>query len=234
MSAVMLSVIMPVYNEARTISETVARVRRAPIDLAHELIVVDDASTDATHEALQKIAADHGDEVRVFTHEANRGKGAAIRTGIAHARGEIILVQDADLEYDPRDYPLLLEPILEDQADVVFGNRFHGGPHRVLYFWHYTANRFLTLLTNLLTGLNLSDMEVGYKVFRADVLRRITLTSNRFGFEPEITVKVAKLDCRVYEVPIRYYGRTYAEGKKITWRDGLAALGHIIRYRFMD
>jgi len=209
-------------------------VRRAPIDLTRELIVVDDASTDATREALQKITADHGDEVRVFTHEANRGKGAAIRTGIAHARGEIILIQDADLEYDPRDYPLLLEPILEDQADVVFGNRFHGGPHRVLYFWHYTANRFLTLLTNLLTGLNLSDMEVGYKVFRADVLRRITLTSNRFGFEPEITVKVARLDCRVYEVPIRYYGRTYAEGKKITWRDGLAALGHIIRYRFMD
>ena len=234
MSAVMLSVIMPVYNEARTISEMVARVRRAPIDLTRELIVVDDASTDATREALQKITADHGDEVRVFTHEANRGKGAAIRTGIAHARGEIILVQDADLEYDPRDYPLLLEPILEDQADVVFGNRFHGGPHRVLYFWHYTANRFLTLLTNVLTGLNLSDMEVGYKVFRADVLRRITLTSNRFGFEPEITVKVARLDCRVYEVPIRYYGRTYAEGKKITWRDGLAALGHIIRYRFMD
>jgi len=234
MSAVMLSVIMPVYNEARTISEMVARVRRAPIDLTRELIVVDDASTDATREALQKITADHGDEVRVFTHEANRGKGAAIRTGIAHARGEIILIQDADLEYDPRDYPLLLEPILEDQADVVFGNRFHGGPHRVLYFWHYTANRFLTLLTNVLTGLNLSDMEVGYKVFRADVLRRITLTSNRFGFEPEITVKVAKLDCRVYEVPIRYYGRTYAEGKKITWRDGLAALGHIIRYRFMD
>ncbi len=194
----------------------------------------DPISTDATREALQKITADHGDEVRVFTHEANRGKGAAIRTGIAHARGEIILIQDADLEYDPRDYPLLLEPILEDQADVVFGNRFHGGPHRVLYFWHYTANRFLTLLTNVLTGLNLSDMEVGYKVFRADVLRRITLTSNRFGFEPEITVKVAKLDCRVYEVPIRYYGRTYAEGKKITWRDGLAALGHIIRYRFMD
>jgi glycosyltransferase involved in cell wall biosynthesis len=230
----MLSVIMPVYNEARTISEMVARVRRAPIDLTRELIVVDDASTDATREALQKITADHGDEVRVFTHEANRGKGAAIRTGIAHARGDIVLIQDADLEYDPRDYPLLLEPILEDQADVVFGNRFHGGPHRVLYFWHYTANRFLTLLTNVLTGLNLSDMEVGYKVFRADVLRRITLTSNRFGFEPEITVKVAKLDCRVYEVPIRYYGRTYAEGKKITWRDGLAALGHIIRYRFMD
>lgn len=234
MSGVTLSVIMPVYNEARTISETVERVRRAPVDLARELIVVDDASTDATGDALKKITADHPDEVRVLTHETNRGKGAAIRTGIAHARGEIILIQDADLEYDPRDYPLLLEPILEDQADVVFGNRFHGGPHRVLYFWHYTANRFLTLLTNVLTGLNLSDMEVGYKVFRAEVLRRITLTSDRFGFEPEITIKVAKLGCRVYEVPIRYYGRTYAEGKKITWRDGLAAVGHIIRYRFIE
>jgi glycosyltransferase involved in cell wall biosynthesis len=169
----------------------------------------------------------------VFTHETNQGKGAAIRTGLAQARGDIVLIQDADLEYDPRDYPLLLEPILENQADVVFGNRFHGGPHRVLYFWHYAANRLLTLLTNLLTGLNLSDMEVGYKVFRAEVLRRINLTSDRFGFEPEITIKVAKLGCRVYEVPIRYYGRTYAEGKKITWRDGLAAVGHIIRYRFL-
>jgi len=169
--------------------------------------------------------------VRVVSHSVNRGKGAAIRTGIEHARGQIILIQDADLEYDPRDYPLLLEPILDNQADVVFGNRFHGGPHRVLYFWHYAANRFLTLLTNVLTGLNLSDMEVGYKVFRGDVLRRIALKSDRFGFEPEITVKVAKLGCRIYEVPIRYHGRTYAEGKKITWRDGLAALGHILRYR---
>jgi glycosyltransferase involved in cell wall biosynthesis len=234
MSSVMLSVIMPVYNEARTISEMVERVRRASVNLAHELIVVDDASTDATPEVLQKIAADHDGEVRLFSHPSNRGKGAAIRTGIAHARGQIILIQDADLEYDPRDYPMLLEPIFEDQADVVFGNRFHGGPHRVLYFWHYAANRFLTLLTNVLTGLNLSDMEVGYKVFRADVLKRIILKSNRFGFEPEITVKIAKLGCRVYEVPIRYYGRTYAEGKKITWRDGLAALGHIIRYRLID
>ena len=234
MASVILSVIMPVYNEARTISEMVERVRRAPIDLPRELIVVDDASTDATPDVLQKIEADHRDEVHVFSHPTNRGKGAAIRTGIAEARGQIILIQDADLEYDPRDYPLLLEPILEDQADVVFGNRFHGGPHRVLYFWHYAANRFLTFLTNVLTGLNLSDMEVGYKVFRTDVLRRITLKSDRFGFEPEITVKIAQLGCRVYEVPIRYYGRTYAEGKKITWRDGLAALGHIIRFRFLD
>ena len=234
MASVILSVIMPVYNEARTISEMVERVRRAPIDLPRELIVVDDASTDATPDVLQKIEADHRDEVHVFSHPTNRGKGAAIRTGIAQARGQIILIQDADLEYDPRDYPLLLEPILEDQADVVFGNRFHGGPHRVLYFWHYAANRFLTFLTNVLTGLNLSDMEVGYKVFRTDVLRRITLKSDRFGFEPEITVKIAQIGCRVYEVPIRYYGRTYAEGKKITWRDGLAALGHIIRFRFLD
>jgi glycosyltransferase involved in cell wall biosynthesis len=234
LSDVMLSVIMPAYNEAGTIGEMVERVRRAPINQPHELIIVDDASTDATGEALRKIAAGHPDQITVVSHPENRGKGAAIRSGIAHARGQIVLIQDADLEYDPRDYPILLEPILEDQADVVFGNRFHGGPHRVLYFWHYTANRFLTLLSNILTGLNLSDMEVGYKVFRADVLKRITLKSDRFGFEPEITVKVAKLGCRIYEVPIRYYGRTYAEGKKITWRDGLAALGHIIRYRFID
>jgi glycosyltransferase involved in cell wall biosynthesis len=234
MPDVQLSVIMPVYNEARTIAQTVERVRRAPVDLMRELVVVDDASTDGTGAALEKIIAERGDDIRVLTHPVNRGKGAAIRTGIAEARGQIVLVQDADLEYDPRDYPLLLEPILEDQADVVFGNRFHGGPHRVLYFWHYTANRFLTLVTNVLTGLNLSDMEVGYKVFRADVLRRITLKSDRFGFEPEITIKVARLGCRVYEVPIRYYGRTYAEGKKITWRDGLAAIVHILRHRFFD
>ena len=229
----LLSIIMPVYNEARTLGEIVGRVMKSSVPVGRELIIVDDASMDATRDVLREIAADHGEKIRVFRHEENRGKGAAIRTGIAHARGDIILIQDADLEYDPRDYPLLLEPILEDQADAVFGNRFHGGPHRVLYFWHYAANRFLTLLTNVLTGLNLSDMEVGYKVFRADVLRGITLTSDRFGFEPEVTIKVAKRGCRVYEVPVRYYGRTYAEGKKITWRDGLAALGHIIRYRFL-
>ncbi|HYB43275.1 MAG TPA: glycosyltransferase family 2 protein [Candidatus Methylomirabilis sp.] len=230
----MLSIIMPVYNEARTIREIVDRVMKAAVPAGRELIVVDDASRDSTPEVLADLAREHGDDIRILVHEVNRGKGAAIRTGIASARGDIVLIQDADLEYDPRDYPLLLEPILENQADVVFGNRFHGGPHRVLYFWHYAANRFLTLLTNVLTGLNLSDMEVGYKVFRADVIRRVALKSDRFGFEPEITIKVARLGCRIYDVPIRYYGRTYAEGKKITWRDGVAALGHILRYRFFD
>jgi len=229
--SVTLSVVIPVYNEARTIAAVIKRVLKAPVDLPREIIVVDDASTDGTRQLLQSMPPG---EIRLVLHDANQGKGAAIRTGVAHATGDIVLIQDADLEYDPRDYPLLLEPILEDQADVVFGNRFHGGPHRVLYFWHYAANRGLTLLTNLLTGLNVTDMEVGYKVFRRDVLRRLTIKSNRFGFEPEVTVKVAKLGCRVYEVPIRYYGRTYQEGKKITWRDGVAALFHILRYRFFD
>ena len=228
---VTLSVVMPVYNEARTIVAVIERVLKAPVDLAKEIIVVDDASTDGTRQLLENMSPG---EIRLVFHAVNRGKGAAIRTGVAQATGDIVLVQDADLEYDPRDYPLLLEPILEGHADVVFGNRFHGGPHRVLYFWHYAANRGLTLLTNLLTGLNVTDMEVGYKVFRRDVLRRLTLTSDRFGFEPEVTVKVAKLGCRVYEVPIRYYGRTYQEGKKITWRDGVAALFHLLRYRFFD
>jgi glycosyltransferase involved in cell wall biosynthesis len=228
---VTLSVVMPVYNEARTIAAVIDRVLKAPADVAKEIVIVDDASTDGTRQLLQDLRAP---EIRVIFHGVNQGKGAAIRTGVAHATGDIVLIQDADLEYDPRDYPLLLEPILEDQADVVYGNRFHGGPHRVLYFWHYAANRALTLLTNVLTGLNVTDMEVGYKVFRRDVLRRLTLKSNRFGFEPEVTVKVARLHCRIYEVPIRYYGRTYEEGKKITWRDGVAALFHILRYRFFD
>jgi len=230
----LLSVIIPVFNEAATISEIVARVFRAPIDLRREIIVVDDCSTDRTAGEIQKLVAAHPGELEAVRHSENRGKGAAIRTGLSRARGDIVLIQDADLEYDPRDYPFLLEPILGGHADVVFGTRFHGGPHRVLYFWHYVFNRALTLLADLVTGLNLSDMETGYKVFRAPVLRRLTLRSNRFGFEPEVTVKVAKLGCRVYEVPIRYYGRTYSEGKKITWRDGVAALLQILRYRFFD
>jgi glycosyltransferase involved in cell wall biosynthesis len=194
--------------------------------------VVDDASRDDTAAVVEKLIAQGSEELRLVRHAVNRGKGAAIRTGFAEARGDIIVIQDADLEYDPRDYPALLEPILEGHADVVFGNRFHGGPHRVLYFWHYTANKALTLITNLLTNLNLSDMEVGYKVFRADVVRRLRLTADRFGIEPELTIKTARLGVRIYEVPIRYRGRTYGEGKKITWRDGVAALVHIVRYRF--
>jgi glycosyltransferase involved in cell wall biosynthesis len=230
----LLSVIIPVFNEAATISETIARVSRAPVDLRREIIVVDDCSTDDTAREIERLRPAYRGRFETVRHAENRGKGAAIRTGLSRAQGDIVLIQDADLEYDPRDYPLLLEPILSGHADVVFGTRFHGGPHRVLYFWHYVFNRALTLLTDVVTGLNLSDMETGYKVFRASVLRRLTLRSNRFGFEPEVTVKVARLGCRVYEVPIRYYGRTYAEGKKITWRDGAAAVLQILRYRFFD
>ena len=227
-----LTVVIPVYNEAATVARVIEQVRNAPVETSLEIVVMDDTSTDGTRGMLEGLAAENGDALRLILHEANRGKGAAVRTGIAAARGEIVLIQDADLEYDPRDYPVLLEPILEGHADVVFGNRFHGGSHRVLYFWHYVANRTLTLITNILTGLNLSDMEVGYKVFRAEMLGRLQLTADRFGIEPELVIKVAKLRCRVYEVPIRYHGRTYEEGKKITWRDGVAALYHILRYRF--
>jgi glycosyltransferase involved in cell wall biosynthesis len=233
--AMKLSVIVPVYNEIATLAEVIRRVRTAPLQLPMELILVDDYSVDGTREYLKSLAKNvvgEDREVKVFFHERNLGKGAAIRTAISHATGTMVLIQDADLEYDPQDYGALLKPILEDRADVVFGNRFHGGTHRVLYFWHFVGNRFLTTLCNMLTNLNLTDMEVGYKVFRAEILRHIRLESNRFGFEPEITIKLAQLGCRIYEVPISYYGRTYAEGKKISWRDGIAALFHIIRYRF--
>jgi glycosyltransferase involved in cell wall biosynthesis len=232
-----LSVIVPVYNEIATISQIIKRIRAAPVQAPLELIFVDDCSVDGTREFLQSLVTSEGGEsgeVKVFLHERNLGKGAAIRTAITHATGTMVLIQDADLEYDPHDYGALLKPILDGHADVVFGNRFHGGTHRVLYFWHAVGNRFLTTLCNMVTNLNLTDMEVGYKVFRTEILKQIQLRSNRFGFEPEITVKVAKLGCRIYEVPISYHGRTYAEGKKIGWRDGLAALFHIIRYRFFD
>jgi glycosyltransferase involved in cell wall biosynthesis len=192
-----------------------------------EIIVVDDGSLDGTREILR---AEAGGEVRVFFHQQNRGKGAAVRTGIAHARGDVVVIQDADLEYDPRDIPDLLESIVAGEADVVFGSRFLGGRHRVLNFWHAVGNKLLTLLSNAVTNLNLTDMETGYKLFRIEVLRRIEIESDRFGFEPEITAKVARLRCRIYEQPISYRGRDYDEGKKITWRDGVAALWHIARF----
>lgn len=226
-----LSVIIPVYNEAKTIEEILRRVQAVELGLEKEIIVVDDGSTDGTRAILEGFTSP---SIRVIFHTKNQGKGAALQTGFAAATGDILLVQDADLEYDPREYPKLLEPILDGRADVVYGSRFLGGPHRVLLFWHYLGNRILTTFSNMVSNLNLTDMETCYKVFRKDVFQRLKLKSKRFGFEPEITVKLAKLKCRVYEVPISYSGRDYAEGKKITWKDGLAAIFHILRYRFFN
>jgi glycosyltransferase involved in cell wall biosynthesis len=224
-----ISVVIPVFNERETVAEVIARVRRALEGRQSEIVVVDDGSTDGTREVLRGVEG-----VRLIEHEQNRGKGAAMRTGFAAASGDVVIVQDADLEYDPRDYPKLLEPIEDGRADVVFGSRFLGGPHRVLFYWHYMANKLLTWLSNIFTNLNLSDMEVGYKVFRREVLQKIRIRSDRFNFEPEITAKVAKARCRIYEVPISYSGRTYEEGKKIGPRDGIVALWTIIKFRFVD
>jgi glycosyltransferase involved in cell wall biosynthesis len=229
--SVKLSVVIPVYNEEKTIQEIVRRVQE--VALEKEVIIVNDGSSDGTAQALNRIADDY-DNLVVLDQTRNRGKGAALRKGFAQATGEIILIQDADLEYDPRDYGRLLEPILDGRADVVYGSRFLGGPHRVLFFWHYAGNKFLTLLSNMLNNLNLSDMEVGYKVFRRKILERIDLKSNRFGFEPEVTAKIARLRPRIYEVPISYSGRTYEQGKKITWKDGLKALFCIVWFRFFE
>jgi glycosyltransferase involved in cell wall biosynthesis len=226
-----ISIIIPVYNEAATIKEIVSRVQRT--DLDKEVIIVDDHSTDATSEYLKEISACY-ENVQVLSHDRNRGKGAALRTGFAHADGDVIIIQDADLEYNPQEYGHLLGPILDGRADVVYGSRFLGGPHRVLFFWHYVGNKFLTLLADAFSNLNLTDMETCYKVFKKDVLNEITLKSNRFGFEPEFTMKVAKKGFRVYEVPISYSGRTYDEGKKIDWKDGLSAIFTILRFRFFD
>jgi glycosyltransferase involved in cell wall biosynthesis len=226
----LLSVVIPVYNEAASVAQLIERVRRAPVEIPREIIVVDDASSDGTAEILKDAEASSSGDLRLIRHVANRGKGAAVRTGLAAARGEVVVIQDADLEYDPRDYALLLEPILEGQADVVFGNRFHGGPHRVLYFWHSVGNSVLTTFSNMLTNLNLTDMETCYKAIRGDLARSLTLTSDRFGFEPEVTARLAGKDVRIFEVPISYSGRTYAEGKKIGWKDGVAAIWHIIRF----
>jgi glycosyltransferase involved in cell wall biosynthesis len=226
-----LSIVIPCYNEAGTLAALVDKVLSAPID-DKEVIVVDDGSTDSTPQVLRDSVAPR--VAKVLRHEHNRGKGAALRTGFAAATGDIVLVQDADLEYDPRDYPRLLQPILEDRADVVYGSRFTGGEsHRVLYFWHSVTNKLLTLLSNMLTDLNLTDMEVCYKVFRRSVLERIQIEEDRFGFEPEITAKVAKLGCRIFEVGISYSGRTYGEGKKIGWRDGMRALWCILKYNLL-
>ena len=226
----MLSVIIPVYNEVKTILEILQRVQATPYE--KEILIIDDGSTDGTREKLKGISDAN---VKVILHEKNQGKGAAIQTGWKQASGDVLLIQDADMEYDPSDYPQLLEPIRSGKADVVFGSRFlGGGSHRVLYFWHSLGNRFLTLLANMLNDLNMSDMETGYKVFTREVQNSIQIRSNRFGFEPEFTAKVARKNFRIYEVPISYYGRGYKEGKKITWRDGIAAFFWIVRYRFFD
>ncbi|TFG81583.1 MAG: glycosyltransferase family 2 protein [Erysipelotrichales bacterium] len=226
-----LYVVMPVFNEVRTIEEIVARVQSAPFE--KEIVIIDDCSTDGTVDLLRKIA-DQSENIKVFYHDRNRGKGAALRTGVTQVKGDIVIIQDADLEYDPREYPKILEPILDGRADVVYGSRFLGGPHRVMFFWHYVGNQFLTLLSNMLSNVNLTDMETCYKAFRKEVLKDLTLKSDRCGFEPEFTLKVAKRKFRIYEVPISYSGRTYEEGKKINWKDGVAAIFSIIRFRFFD
>lgn len=225
-----LGVVIPVYNEEKTLHVIVEKVLARPE--VGELVMVNDCSSDGTWQTMQNLAKTD-DRIRIFTHEVNQGKGAALRTGFQHINSDIVIIQDADLEYDPDEYPKLLMPILLGKADVVFGSRFLGsGMHRVLYFWHSVGNQFLTLLSNMFTNLNLTDMETCYKVFRRDILRKITIEENRFGFEPEITAKVAKLHVPIYEVSISYYGRTYEEGKKIGWKDGVRAIWCILKFRF--
>ncbi len=227
-----LTAVMPVYNEAQTVAAVIQVVlAQRPLQ---ELVVVDDASRDGTWEILQSLAQAEP-RIRLLRHQVNQGKGAALRTGIAHATSEVVIIQDADLEYDPEEYHLLLAPILAGKADVVFGSRFLGGAgaHRVLYFWHSVGNRFLTMCSNMATDLNLTDMETGYKAFRREVIQKIEIKESRFGFEPEVTAKVAKARVRIYEVGISYNGRTYAEGKKIGWRDGVRALWCICKYNFL-
>ncbi len=224
-----LSIVIPVFDERDTIEEVIRRVRTVELGMEKELLIVDDGSSDGTQDVLKTIPYP---EVKVFFHKKNLGKGAALQTGFSKVAGDIVLIQDADLEYDPEDYPALLAPILDGRADAVYGSRFLGGPHRVLFFWHYVGNKLLTLLCNMFSNLNLSDMETCYKVIKKDYLDRITLKSQRFGFEPEVTIKLAKLKAKIYEVPISYSGRDYSEGKKIGWKDGIAAVFHILRFKF--
>jgi len=232
MAPVKLSIIIPVYNEKDTLRTLLTRVEA--VDYQKEIVLVDDCSTDGTREIVQDYQGREGYTVLMHTKTKNLGKGAALRSGFAEAKGDIIIIQDADLEYDPREYGKLLEPILDGRADVVYGSRFLGGPHRVLFFWHYLGNMVLTTLSNILTNLNLTDMETCYKAFTRKVLDSLTLKCNRFGFEPEFTSKVAKRKFRIYEVPISYSGRDYTEGKKIGWKDGFAAMWYIIRFRLFD
>jgi glycosyltransferase involved in cell wall biosynthesis len=224
---VRVSVLVPVYNEKHTIEHIVGQVREVPFRT--EIICVNDFSTDGTREILEQLLAD-GRIDKLIHQPENRGKGAAIRTALAASSGNIVIVQDADLEYDPQDWPVLFAPIIDGRADAVFGSRFLGGPHRVLYFWHSVGNKVLTTFSNMFTNLNLTDMETCYKAIRGEIARPLKLTANRFGFEPEVTARLAKVNARIFEVPISYSGRTYAEGKKIGWRDGVAAIGHIIRF----
>jgi glycosyltransferase involved in cell wall biosynthesis len=225
-----LSILIPVYNEKTTVLELLRRVEAVALPVAKEIIVVDDGSTDGTRDLLKGL----GVRATVVLHETNRGKGAALRTALTRATGDLVLIQDADLEYDPADYPGLLAPLLDGRADVVYGSRFLGGPHRVLFFWHYCANKFFTLLTNVLYNITLNDMGTCYKVFDAAKLKAIPLRSERFGIEAELTAKVCKRHLRLFEVPISYAGRTYAEGKKITWKDGFSYLWCLLRYRVAD
>lgn len=226
-----LSVVIPCFNEVGTIQQVVNAVRNSPVQNT-EIIIVDDGSTDGTRQFLERQISPQVDQV--IYHPKNRGKGAALRTGFAAATGDIVIVQDADLEYDPQEFPLLIGPIVSGKADVVFGSRFQGGgPHRVVYYWHMVGNKFLTTLSNMCTNINLTDMETCYKAFRREIIQSIRIQENRFGFEPEITAKVAKLNCRIYEVGISYYGRTYKEGKKIGWKDGFRAIYCILKYNFL-
>lgn len=225
-----LSIVIPIYNERETLETLVAKVNA--VDYEKEIILIDDFSTDGTRELLKNF--ENKENFQVLYHNRNQGKGAALRTGFSNVTGDIIIIQDADLEYNPADYPILIEPILDGRADVVYGSRFLGGPHRVLFFWHSIGNMFLTTLSNMFTNVNLTDMETGYKVFTKKVNDTLTFKCNRFGFEPEFTAKVAKNNFRIYEVPISYNGRDYSEGKKITWKDGVAAIWYIFKFRFTN